>query len=182
MDRHAPGLCPSAEELEAARLELEGLLLPGTAFTAREKAVMERAVRLQAAHTVTFLADMPALPSSVRSFRIGHFQMQLGGRGDRGEICPLAYTLLLREGLLYRGVEGRRSPAPPAGQAPPPRQEGMRAEPGDPPLRPQGRRRQRDAWLPYRKRNRGNPPPEGVPPQGDPPLPGLPGRGRGKGV
>ena len=132
-----------------------------------------RAVRLQAEHEVSVERDFPALPSEVASFQIGHFQATLreGERG-RNSLCPLAYGLLLREGLLYRGIEGRQeSPVPPQMQEKMP--EVTRPEMGGlPPLKPGVRPVRRDAWLPPRK-VQGNPP-QGVPPQGEPPLPGLP--------
>ena len=52
------------------------------------------------------------IPEGVKSFRIGEFEMDVkdGKSLTGGKICPEAYGLLLRHGLLYRGVEGRRGP------------------------------------------------------------------------
>ena len=52
------------------------------------------------------------IPSGVESFRIGDFQMAfqdgtLDMELNRRNSCPSVYGLLLRHGLLYRGVEGR---------------------------------------------------------------------------
>ena len=52
------------------------------------------------------------VPEGTQSFSIGDFSMTfnkdfLEGRLTRKTICPAAYGLLLRSGLLYRGVEGR---------------------------------------------------------------------------
>ncbi|MBR1684055.1 MAG: hypothetical protein IJ708_02875 [Clostridia bacterium] len=174
MDVHKEGLELTEGAMERASLRLEAYMFPNRAVTEQEKAVFARAARLQAEHEASVQSDFPALPSEVSGFQIGHFQASLReGMQGRDSLCPLAYGLLLREGLLYRGIEGRGEPIAPAKteeKVP----EVTRPDVGGlPPLRPGVKPIRRDAWLPARKTH-GNPPPQGVPPQGEPPLPGLP--------
>ena len=178
MDVHAQGLEIGQEDVERAQLMLEAFMFPNRAETQQEKDVLLRAARFQAAHDLTLAQETPNLPGYVRSFQIGHFQMTMDpdSRVSRQDVCPSAYALLLREGFLYRGVEGRHSraapPPPAAGQA---EAAGTAVlAPSAPPLRPGVKTRNRDAWLPHDRRVRGNPPPRGIAPQGMPPLPGLP--------
>ena len=178
MDVHAQDLEIRPEDLERAQLVLESYMFPNTAQTEREKDVLRRASRYQAAHDLTLARETPNLPADVRSFQIGHFQMTMepGARTQRAALCPSAYALLLREGLLYRGVEGRHAvrEAKTTEEKKAERTARMLDFVGSPPLRPGVRGRERDAWLPHRKGPRGNPPPPGIAPQGMPPLPGLP--------
>ncbi len=178
MDVHAPDVRPGEEDVERARLFLESFMFPNRAQTRQEKDVLLQAARYQAAHELTLAREMPVLPGHVRSFQIGHFQMSMdpAERGSREDVCPSAYALLLREGLLYRGVEGRRvlHETPGGGERREHAVQRVLDRFGSPPLRPGVRTGKRDAWLPHRKPPPGNPPPAGIAPQGMPPLPGLP--------
>ena len=179
MDVHARDLNVTEGDVLRAEIFLTGKMFPNSPVTEREKEVLQKAARLQAEHDVTQARDMPSLPSPVKSFQLGHFQMELqvDTRALRGDMCPLAYALLLREGLLYRGVERVRTPVPvqtKAGDRPERPPEGPPSGLGPPPLLPGVKTGKRDSWLPHRKRKPGNPPPAGIAPQGTPPLPGLP--------
>ena len=172
-DHHAQGLEPTNEELEMAGLLLESLMFPSVPSTAAEEAAVRRATWLQAVHTKTYAAEVPDLPSDVESFQIGHFRMQYRTGRKSQDICPAARALLLKEGLLYKGVERRRTPV----QIMPQRLPVRDTRPVSPPEIKAGQRGplQRDSWkTPEKLRPQGNPPPQGIPPQGEPPIPGLP--------
>ncbi|MBO6164484.1 MAG: hypothetical protein J6N77_05455 [Lachnospiraceae bacterium] len=172
-DHHAQGLEPTNEELEMAGLLLESLMFPSVPSTAAEEAAVRRATWLQAVHTRTYASQTPDLPADVESFQIGHFRMQYRGGRKSQDICPAARALLLKEGLLYKGVERRRTPV----QIMPQRLPVRDTRPVSPTKIRAGQRGplQRDSWkTPEKPRPQGNPPPQGIPPQGEPPIPGFP--------
>ena len=92
--------------LDGVRERLYAFCFPNVPATLMEQEAFERAAELQYAYE----QETPPVPAGVQSFRIGEFQMTMAeGEGRMGrKICPEAYGLLLRHGLLYRGVEGRR--------------------------------------------------------------------------
>jgi len=91
------------EVLEQARETVRLLTFPNTPLGAEQEAAFERAVLLQAA----FLQQRE-IPPEVSEFRVGHFQVKLReGTGGTG-VSPAARAVLLRAGLLYRGVERGR--------------------------------------------------------------------------
>ena len=106
---------PEPEEAELARVRerMAAFCFPNAPRTAAEREALERAVRLQYEHEATAEEAMGgAPPQGVQAFRIGEFQMSVDGAALEGRltlrtICPAAYGLLLRSGLLYRGAEGR---------------------------------------------------------------------------
>ena len=179
MDVHARELEVTEDEMERAQLLLEAFMFPNRALTEGQQQVMKRAARYQAEHDLTLSQSVPPVPEDVSSMQIGHFQIawDTGTRAQRDRICPSAYALLLREGLLYRGVEREMAmPTPKTGASSPAPEAPRPGGGGLPPLRPGVKPTRRDAWLPYRRKEPGNPPPDHVPPQGSPPLPGLPVR------
>lgn len=104
---------PTEEILEMFRDKMHAFIFPNTPVTDAEQAVFEKAVRYQYAHEATQAIKASGIPNGVESFKIGDFSMSFGdgyndGRLTKKTICPSAYGLLLREGLLYKGVEGRR--------------------------------------------------------------------------
>ena len=175
---HKPGIEPDAGDMKLAQAKIDALMFPCTPLTDAEKEAVAEAVWLQAVHTLSMNAEVPVLPEDVESFAIGHFQMKYRKTGRTSGICPAARALLLREGLLYKGVERKRQPEP--RNPPVPVREIPRPLPGGPYPIDRQQDRPRDSWKARPVRPKGNPPPEGIPPQGEPPLPGLPRLRRGK--
>ena len=113
-DIHASFPPPEAEEIVAMERRMLAYIFPGTPRGAAELAAFSQAVLCQIAHEKTLAAGTggsPA-PAGVESFTIGHFSMRMepGAANPRltpKTLCPQAYGILLRAGLLYRGVEGR---------------------------------------------------------------------------
>ena len=88
------------------------VIFPNEIRTQMEQDAFDRACMLQIAHErEQGTQEVPALPQGVKSFQIGHFQMSFGDHGYTGgdalpmHLCSAAYSVLLRAGLLYRGVE-----------------------------------------------------------------------------
>lgn len=111
-DVHAYVPTPSAEELQQVRERLYAFCFPNVPVTAGDREAFEQAVQLQYAHEAAAREMAGDVPPGVAAFRLGDFQvtMEEGARGgaiSRKSICPAAYGLLLRRGLLYRGAEGR---------------------------------------------------------------------------
>lgn len=72
----------------------------------------DKAVAYQIAHEKSFAEVAGKVPNSVKEFKIGDFRMSFEdgvneAALNRKNICPAAYSILLRAGLLYRGLEGR---------------------------------------------------------------------------
>ena len=104
---------PDAETRTRVRERLYAFCFPNIPHTTEEQEAFEQAALLQYAHEETARAQESELPPGTQAFRIGDFQMSVDseaaeGRLNRKTICPGAYGLLLRHGLLYRGAEGRR--------------------------------------------------------------------------
>lgn len=99
---------PTQRQLDSARRRLYAYIFPNNPVTDSEKAVFEEAVVLQAEHDASI--EDSGLPQGAKSFSIGHFSMTMDSdaqseRLNRRTICAEAYGILLREGLLYKGVE-----------------------------------------------------------------------------
>ena len=99
---------PSQGQIDSARRRLYAYIFPNNPCTASQVAAFNEAVILQAEHDAA--REEEGLPSGVNSFSIGHFSMTVDADQNtdnlnRKTICPEAYAVLLREGLLYRGVE-----------------------------------------------------------------------------
>ena len=91
----------SRESVSAA---LSALIFPNTPHTQEELAAFDQAVSFQLEH----LTSAPELPDGIESMQIGHFQIRRSsgsGSSRYGGVCPAAYGVLLRAGLLYKGVE-----------------------------------------------------------------------------
>lgn len=109
---------PTAEELDMMRDRMNAFIFPNEPKTADEITAFDKAIRYQIAHEKTIasmsgdLGALEALPDGVTSFTIGTFSMSFGGglkksaTLDNKTICPYAYGVLLRAGLLYKGVLG----------------------------------------------------------------------------
>lgn len=88
------------ETLEEAREAVRLVTFPNTPLGAEQEAAFERAVRLHAACLLR-----REIPPEVSDFRVGHFQVKLREGAGGARISPAARAVLLRAGLLYRGVE-----------------------------------------------------------------------------
>ena len=112
-DFHENVMEPGANTVQQFREKLYAFIFPNVPRTEEETAAFEQAVRYQYEHEATRKKQTQDLPEGVKEFSIGDFSMAFekgynDGRLTKKTICPAAYGLLLRHGLLYRGVEGRR--------------------------------------------------------------------------
>jgi len=114
-DRHMTVPEPDETALEREMERMYAFCFPNAPRTEEEKDAFERAARMQYEHDETQRAQTGGMemPTGVESLKIGDFQIAadrdaVGGRLTMRSICPAAYGLLLRTGLLYRGAEGRR--------------------------------------------------------------------------
>lgn len=110
IDSHKTVPEPTEEVLQLIRDKMYAFIFPNDPRTDEDKQVFEKAVRYQYAHEATAAMSMSDVPQGVHSFSIGDFSMSFeDGLNDmqltRKTICPSAYGMLLRHGLLYRGVE-----------------------------------------------------------------------------
>lgn len=113
IDLHNKEVPPADEEtLQLMRDRMYAFIFPNNPRTEQEKIAFETAVQYQYAHDATAAIALAEVPQGVKSFNIGDFSMAfdegwIESRLTRKTICPSAYGILLRHGLLYRGVEGR---------------------------------------------------------------------------
>lgn len=91
-------------DVERARDKLYAVIFPNSPVTPSEIRAFERACLYQAEYDQEKAEAFDGLPEEVQSFRIGNFSASLGQRTGM-EVDPRAYGILLREGLLYKGVE-----------------------------------------------------------------------------
>lgn len=102
---------PTDRELKLIRDQLLGFCFPNSPRCDQQEEALRDATWYQYEHAMTQTAAMEngQIPEGVESFRIGDFQMSfrdgLSTALTRKTICPSAYAVLLRAGLLYRGVE-----------------------------------------------------------------------------
>ena len=92
-------------DLRRVHTRLLGIIFPNTPVTRQERRAFLAACRAQLEYEKEL--ELPRLPAGLQAFEIGHFRAELDGKGTGGVrgLCPEAYALLLRAGLLYRGVE-----------------------------------------------------------------------------
>jgi len=112
IDLHAKDIPVDESQLELTRDKVRGFIFPNTPSTQQDQEAFEKAVLYQYEHEATQAQKMQEVPDGAQSFSIGDFSMSfdkdfLQSRLTRKTICPAAYGVLLRQGLLYRGVEGR---------------------------------------------------------------------------
>ena len=103
----------TATEEETAMMEdrVRLFIFPNEAKSETEVAAFNKAVAYQIAHEKSLqeqFGDVP-IPDGVNAFRIGDFSMNFddgtnSNRLTRKTICEAAYSVLLRAGLLYRGL------------------------------------------------------------------------------
>lgn len=94
-------------ETEARML---AFIIPNTPLTEAAQDAFCTAVYAQMLYEYQVKASQKDLPFGAKSFSLGNFSMSFDAQTDfttlsRKNIAPAAYALLLREGLLYRGVE-----------------------------------------------------------------------------
>lgn len=110
-DRHDAVRVTNQRLMQELRDQMYAIIFPNTPRTDDEKDAFERAITYQYQHMESKAEKMSEIPDGVKSFSIGEFSMTFedGMRGNRltmKTLCPSAYGLLLRAGLLYRGVGG----------------------------------------------------------------------------
>lgn len=113
VDIHINSVVVSDEEIAAMSDRLLAFIFPQEPTRDDEKSAFSKAVMYQIEHekTIAEKAGSYTIPEGVTSFSIGDFSMTLdkdavGYQLTRKTICPKAYGLLLRSGLLYRGFGG----------------------------------------------------------------------------
>ena len=111
-DIHANIAAPTESVTLMFREKIMGFIFPNTPRSEDEITAFIRSVTLQYEHEATRLQSMndSGIPEGVTSFRIGDFSMSFEDGTNSAAltmktICPAAYGVLLRAGLLYRGVE-----------------------------------------------------------------------------
>lgn len=113
IDVHIANLVVSDDEVADMSDRLLAFIFPNEPKGCEEAAAFSNAVRYQIEHEKTIAEQIGSdkIPDGVTAFSIGDFSMTLsedaaGSLLTRKTICPKAYSLLLRSGLLYRGIGG----------------------------------------------------------------------------
>ncbi len=101
-------------ELENIREKIYAFCFPNIPATLEQQEAFERAAAQQYAFEQEQQRAAADLPYGVKSFRLGDLSAELDLPGyeeklTQKSISPVAYSLLLRSGLLYRGAEGKRT-------------------------------------------------------------------------
>ena len=111
-DLHIDCPAPTMAELEMMQDKVHAFIFPNTPVQPSQIEAFEKACLYQIAHEKTIAAQFEGsnLPNGTQSFRIGEFEMSfdadsMGNVLTKKTICPAAYGVLLRAGLLYKGVE-----------------------------------------------------------------------------
>lgn len=113
IDLHAQSIPVDSHMVDLVRDKVLAFIFPNNPRTDSDTEAFEKAVLYQYEHEMTqAIKTSDEIPDGVQSFSIGDFHMSfdkdwLETRLTRKTICPAAYGVLLRQGLLYRGVEGR---------------------------------------------------------------------------
>lgn len=101
----------TATEEETAMMtdRMKLFIFPNEAKADDEIEAFNKAVAYQIAHEKSLQEQYGDIPSGVEAFKIGDFSMNFGeGANEAGltrkTICEAAYSVLLRAGLLYRGL------------------------------------------------------------------------------
>ena len=109
-DLHTWTGTPTEAEVDLMRERMRLFIFPNKAATEEQREAFSMAVAYQIAHERSHAEQAGDIPDGVNSFRIGDFSMTFGdGVNESGltrkNICPAAYSVLLRAELLYRGLE-----------------------------------------------------------------------------
>ena len=101
----------TATEEETAMMvdRMKLFIFPDEARAEDEIEAFNKAVEYQIAHEHSLQEQYGEIPDGVEAFKIGDFSMNFeeGANGiglTRKTICEAAYSVLLRAGLLYRGL------------------------------------------------------------------------------
>ena len=101
----------TATEEETAMMvdRMKLFIFPNEARAEDEIEAFNKAVEYQITHEHSLLEQYGEIPDGVEAFKIGDFSMNfeegVNGIGlTRKTICEAAYSVLLRAGLLYRGL------------------------------------------------------------------------------
>lgn len=111
-DVHTWNGTPTEEEKALMEDRMRLFIFPNVPCTDDETEAFARAVAYQIAHEKSQEEKYDNIPDGVEAFKIGDFSMNFSdgvndSRLTRQTICQAAYSVLLRAGLLYRGLEGR---------------------------------------------------------------------------
>lgn len=99
----------TAQEVDMMTDRMKLFIFPNEAKSEEEMEAFNKAVAYQIAHEKSLQTQIGDIPNGVESFKIGDFSMNfekgVNGTGlTRKTICEAAYSVLLRAGLLYRGL------------------------------------------------------------------------------
>ncbi len=108
-DLHTWKGTPSSEEIDLVKEKIRGFIFPNMPATEDEERSFQSAVEFQIAHEKSRQEQYSDIPDGASSFKIGDFSMTFDNGVNsssltRQTICPAAYSVLLRAGLLYRGL------------------------------------------------------------------------------
>lgn len=112
-DRHTWTGTPTDDETARMQERIRLFMFPNEVETEEQQEAFNQAVNWQIVHEKSAETEAGNIPDGVSGFRIGDFSMNFAGDGYNGSgltkktMCPAAYSVLLRNGLLYRGLEGR---------------------------------------------------------------------------
>lgn len=108
MDNHTWAGTPTETETALMQERMKLFIFPNQPETTEEATAFDRAVLYQIAHEKSLSESESRIPDGVKSFSIGDFSMTFGEETASAltmrTICPAAYSVLLRAGLLYRGL------------------------------------------------------------------------------
>lgn len=104
-----PNRAVGQEEMERARDKLYAKIFPNTPTTPDQRDAFERAVTYQAEADAYANDAFEGLPRQVTSFHTGNFSATMEARTGL-EMCPEAYGILLRAGLMYKGLPAENEP------------------------------------------------------------------------
>lgn len=110
-DQHTWTGTPTEEETSMMEDRMKLFIFPNEAKTEAEITAFNKAVSYQIVHEKSQQEQYGdvSIPDGTTAFRIGDFSMNFeeGWNGSgltRKTICQAAYSVLLRAGLLYRGL------------------------------------------------------------------------------
>ena len=111
-DNHTWNGTPTEAETALMKERMRLYIFPNAPATEDEVEAFDTAVAYQIAHDKSRESQYDDIPDGVTSFKIGDFSMNFSGGVNDSKltnktICQAAYFVLLRAGLLYRGLEGR---------------------------------------------------------------------------
>lgn len=110
-DMHTSRGLATIEEHDEMADRMMLYIFPNEPKTREQLAAFEKAVQYQIDHEKSRAEARDGVPDGVSSVRIGDFSVTFSGESSERltskTICDMARSVLLRAGLLYRGLEGR---------------------------------------------------------------------------